>query len=91
MPADFSLATQRANSSDEIVAENMGPPRFTSLKPKPIQNPAQPRPGEPESWKDTQQKATNNLNIAKYKLAVARTRWGRWLINQLDPPECGGT
>ena len=32
-------------------------------------------PGKPESWKEMQDKATNNLNIAKYKLNVARTRW----------------
>jgi cell division protein FtsL len=76
LPADFSLATQRANSIDQIVAENMGAASLyvteaeTNLRILRIRD-----PGEPESWKDTQQKATNNLNIAKYKLSVARTRW----------------
>jgi hypothetical protein len=32
-------------------------------------------PGEPEGWKDNQQRAAKSLNTAKYKLSVARTRW----------------
>ncbi len=76
LPTDFSLATQRANSIDQIAAENMGAASLyiaeaeTNLRILRHRDPAQP-----ESWKDTQQKATNNLNIAKYKLSVARTRW----------------
>ena len=74
-PADFSTATQRANAIDPIVAENMGAASLyvteaeTNLK---IMQSAVP--GSQNS-KEVQEKATSNLNIAKYKLSVARTRW----------------
>ena len=76
LPPDFSLATQRANSIDQIVAENMGAASLyvaeaeTNLRLMRHRNPE-----EPEAWKDHQQKATKSLNTAKYKLSVARTRW----------------
>ena len=76
LPADFSLATQRANSIDQIVAENMGAASLyvaeaeTNLRLLRHRNPE-----EPEGWKDHQQKAAKSLNTAKYKLSVARTRW----------------
>jgi cell division protein FtsL len=76
LPPDFSLATQRANSIDQIVAENMGAASLyvaeaeTNLRLMRHRN-----PDEPEAWKDHQQKATKSLNTAKYKLSVARTRW----------------
>jgi cell division protein FtsL len=76
LPPDFSLATQRANSIDQIVAENMGAASLyvaeaeTNLRLMRHRNPE-----EPEGWKDHQQKATKSLNTAKYKLSVARTRW----------------
>jgi cell division protein FtsL len=72
---DFSLATQRANAMDPIVAENMGAASLyvgeaeTNLRILRAANPAQP-----QSWKEMQEKATENLNKAKYKLNVARTR-----------------
>jgi cell division protein FtsL len=76
LPADFSLATQRANSIDQIVAENMGAASLYVTEAETNLRILRTRdPGEPEGWKDTQQKATNNLHIAKYKLSVARTRW----------------
>src|SRR5207245_2205258 len=76
LSTDFSLATQRANAIDAIVGENMGGASLyageaeTNIRILRAGNPA-----KPESWKEMQDKATNNLNIAKYKLSVARTRW----------------
>jgi hypothetical protein len=76
LPADFSIATQRANAIDPIVGENMGAAALyageaeTNIRILRSGNPA-----KPESWKEMQDKATNNLNIAKYKLNVSRTRW----------------
>jgi hypothetical protein len=76
LPADFGIATQRANALDQIVAENMGAASLyiveaeTNLRILQASDPAQA-----ERWKDMQEKAVKNLNIAKYKLNVARTRW----------------
>jgi cell division protein FtsL len=76
LSAEFSIATQRANAIDPIVGENMGGASLyageaeTNIRILRSGNPA-----KPESWKEMQDKATKNLNIAKYKLNVARTRW----------------
>jgi hypothetical protein len=76
LPADFSIAIQSANGLDQIVAENMGGAALyvgeaeTNLKILRTGNPAQL-----QGWKEMQEKAVNGLNIAKYKLNVARTRW----------------
>jgi len=76
LSTDFGIATQRANAIDPIVAENMGGATLyageaeTNIRILRTGNPA-----KPESWKEIQDKATKNLNIAKYKLNVARTRW----------------
>jgi len=76
LSSDFSIATQRANTIDAIVGENMGGVSLyageaeTNLRILSSRDPAQP-----ETWKEMQEKATSNLNIAKYKLNVARTRW----------------
>jgi hypothetical protein len=76
LPTDFGIATQRANAIDPIVGENMGAASLyageaeTNIRILRSGNPA-----KPESWKEMQDKASNNLNIAKYKLNVARTRW----------------
>ena len=76
LPPDFSLATQRANSIDQIVAENMGAASLyvadaeTNLRILRHRDPA-----DPEGWKDNQQKAAKSLNAAKYKLSAARARW----------------
>jgi hypothetical protein len=73
--ADFSIATQRANGIDHIVAENMGAALLyageaeTNLNVLRTRSPSQP------GWQDIQGKAAKNLNNAKYKLNVARTRW----------------
>ena len=75
LPGDFNIATQRANSVDQIVAENMGAASLyvteaeTNLKI--LRTVA---PGSQNS-KETQERAASSLNIAKYKLNVARTRW----------------
>ena len=74
LPADFSLATQRAHSIDPIAAENMGAAALyvseaeTNLK---ILRTAEP--GSPNA-KEVLDKASKSLNTAKYKLSVARTR-----------------
>ena len=76
LSADFSIATQRANAIDEIVAENMGAAALYAGEAE--TNIRILRTGSPpqiETWKAMQEKATKNLNIAKYKLSVARTRW----------------
>ena len=76
LSADFSIATQRANTIDPIVAENLGAASLyageaeTNIRILRTWDPAQPG-----NWKETQDKAKKNLNIAKYKLNVARTRW----------------
>jgi hypothetical protein len=76
LPADFGVATQRASALDQIVAENMGAASLyiveaeTNLRILQASDPAQT-----DRWKDMQEKAVKNLNIAKYKLNVARTRW----------------
>jgi cell division protein FtsL len=77
LPADFSIATHRANGIDQIVAENMGGAALyiveaeTHLK---TLGTGAAAPGSPAS-KEILEKAANSLNIAKYKLNVARTRW----------------
>ena len=76
LPADFGIATHRANAIDQIVAENMGAAALyageaeTNIRILRGKNSAQP-----EAWKPNQEKATSSLNIAKYKLSLARTRW----------------
>jgi len=76
LPADFSLALQRANAMDQIVAENMGAAALYASEAETNLKIMRDRdPGQPESWKEMQEKAAKNLNIAKYKLTVARTRW----------------
>ncbi len=76
LPADFGIATQRANAIDQIVAENMGAASLYATEAETNIRILRTRdPRQPESWKDMQEKATSNLNIAKYKLSVARTRW----------------
>jgi hypothetical protein len=75
-PADFNVATHRANAIDPVVAENMGAASLyiveaeTNLKVLRAADPTQS-----SQWKEMQEKAAKNLNIAKYKLNVARTRW----------------
>jgi hypothetical protein len=76
LPTDFGIATQRANAIDPIVAENMGAASLYAGEAETNIRILRSRNADkPESWKEMQDKATNNLNIAKYKLNVARTRW----------------
>ena len=76
LPTDFGIATQRANAIDPIVAENMGAAALYAGEAETnIRILRSGNPSKPESWKEMQDKATNNLNVAKYKLNVARTRW----------------
>src|SRR5262252_8996832 len=68
LSTDFSIATHRANAIDQIVAENMGAASLyvgeaeTNIRLLRNRNTTQP-----ETWKQNQEKATNSLNIAKYK------------------------
>jgi len=76
LPADFSIATQRANSIDRIVAENMGAASlYVAEAETNLRLICHRNPEEPEGWKDHQQKAAKNLNNAKFKLSTARMRW----------------
>jgi hypothetical protein len=73
---DFSVATHRANAIDEIVAENMGAAALYIVESENNLRILRARQGDqPEGWKDVQEKAHKSLNIAKYKLNVARARW----------------
>jgi cell division protein FtsL len=75
LPPDFSIATQRANSIDQIAAENMGAASlYVSEAETNLKILRASVEGSPNS-KAMQEKAASNLNIAKYKLSVARTRW----------------
>lgn len=76
LPLDFSIATQRAQSIDQIAAENMGAAALYVAEAETNLRILRHRdPSEPDSWKENQQKAAKSLNTAKYKLSVARTRW----------------
>jgi len=76
LPVDFSIATQRAQSIDQIAAENMGAAALYVAEAETNLRILRHRdPSEPDSWKENQQKAAKSLNTAKYKLSVARTRW----------------
>ena len=73
---DFSVAMHRANAIDEIVAENMGAAALYVVEAQTNLGILRDRTGQPSlDRKDMQEKATKSLNIAKYKLNVARTRW----------------
>ena len=73
---DFSVATHRANALDEIVAENMGSAALYIVEAEHnIRILRSSESGQPGGWKNVQEKANKSLNIAKYKLNVARTRW----------------
>lgn len=76
LPHDFSIATQRAQSIDQIAAENMGAAALYAAEAETNLRILRHRDlAEPESWKEIQQRAAKSLNTAKYKLSVARTRW----------------
>lgn len=73
---DFSLATQRANAIDAIVAENMGAAALYAGKAETnLRILRDANAALLQGWAESQKKAAENLNIAKYKLNVARTRW----------------
>ncbi|HEX3354534.1 MAG TPA: hypothetical protein VHS34_17070 [Terriglobales bacterium] len=75
MPADFSLATQRAHSIDPIAAENMGAAALYVGEAETNLKILRSLEAGSQSAKDVLDKATKSLNTAKYKLSVARTRW----------------
>ncbi len=72
LSSDFSVATHRATAIDEIVAENMGAAALYILE---AENNIRILRKQPAVWKEVQEKASKNLNVAKYKLNVARARW----------------
>ena len=75
LPPDFSIATQRANSIDQIAAENMGAASLYVSEAETNLKILRASVEGSASSKAMQEKAASNLNIAKYKLSVARTRW----------------
>src|SRR5690242_2374384 len=75
MPADFSLATQRAHSMDPIAAENMGAAALYVGEAETNLKILRSLEADSHGAKDVLDKATKSLNTAKYKLSVARTRW----------------
>jgi len=75
MPADFSLATQRAHSIDPIAAENMGAAALYVGEAETNLKILRSLEADSHGAKDVLDKATKSLNTAKYKLSVARTRW----------------
>jgi cell division protein FtsL len=75
LPADFSLATQRAHSIDPIAAENMGAAALYVTEAETNLKILRRGLAGSQDVKDVQEKAAKSLNTAKYKLSVARTRW----------------
>jgi cell division protein FtsL len=75
MPADFSLATQRAHSMDPIAAENMGAAALYVGEAETNLKIFRTVEAGSQNAKEILDKATKSLNTAKYKLSVARTRW----------------
>lgn len=75
MPADFSLATQRAHSMDPIAAENMGAAALYVGEAETNLKILRTVEAGSQNAKEILDKATKSLNTAKYKLSVARTRW----------------
>jgi len=73
---DFSVAMHRANTLDEIVAENMGAAALYVAEAQTNLGILRDRTGQPTlDRKNVQERASKSLNIAKYKLNVARARW----------------
>jgi cell division protein FtsL len=75
LPADFSLATQRAHSMDPIAAENMGAAALYVGEAETNLKILRTVEAGSQNAKEILDKATKSLNTAKYKLSVARTRW----------------
>lgn len=75
LPTEFSIATQRASVIDQIVAENMGAAAVYAGEAENNIRILRGNSAQADMWKQNRDKATNNLNIAKYKLSIARTRW----------------
>ena len=75
LPPDFSLATQRAHSIDQIAAENMGAASLYVSEAETNLKILRTVAAGSQGAKEVQQKAAKSLNTAKYKLSVARTRW----------------
>lgn len=76
LSSDFSIATQRANAMDHIVAENMGSALVYTVEAETNLSILRATdPAKIEGWREMQEKAKKNLDVARYKLNVARTRW----------------
>jgi cell division protein FtsL len=75
LPADFSMATQRAHSIDPIAAENMGAAALYVSEAETNLKILRAVEAGSQNAKDVLEKAGKSLNTAKYKLSVARTRW----------------
>jgi cell division protein FtsL len=75
LPADFGLAIQRANALDQIVAENMGAASLYAAEAERKLGTLRACVPGSQAAKEITERAGKNLNHAKYKLNVARTRW----------------
>jgi hypothetical protein len=75
LPVEFSLATQRAHSIDQIAAENMGAAALYVTDAETNLKILRTVEAGSQNSKEVQEKAAKSLNTAKYKLSVARTRW----------------
>ena len=75
LPVDFSLATQRAQSIDQIAAENMGAAALYVTDAETNLKILRTVAAGSQGSKEVQDRAAKSLNTAKYKLSVARTRW----------------
>jgi cell division protein FtsL len=75
LPVDFGLATQRAQSIDQIAAENMGAAALYVTDAETNLKILRTVAAGSQGSKDVQERAAKSLNTAKYKLSVARTRW----------------
>jgi hypothetical protein len=75
LPLEFGLATQRAQSIDQIAAENMGAASLYVSEAETNLKILRTVGAGSQGSKEVQERAAKSLNTAKYKLSVARTRW----------------
>jgi hypothetical protein len=75
LPGDFGLAIQHANAMDQIVAENMGAASVYAAEAETNLRTLRASVPDSQGAKEITQRVSKNLNNARYKLNVARTRW----------------
>jgi len=75
LPVDFGIATQRAQTIDQIAAENMGAAALYVSEAETNLKILRTVVAGSQGAKEVQDRAAKSLNTARYKLSVARTRW----------------